>query len=31
LYGLAEKNYTEQFTAWISKGASNLGRKSARS
>ena len=23
LYGLVPKNYSEQFTAWISKGANN--------
>src|SRR5262245_37524872 len=27
LYGLAEKNYTGQFTAWISKEASNPTRR----
>ena len=31
LYGLAEKNYTEQFTAWISKEASNPTPEGARS
>ena len=31
LYGLMEKNYSEQFTAWISKGGNNRRQSDSQS